>query len=150
MSALASDIVIGTAGGPAQPRRRVLSASLLTLALGLSACAAPHARLARNATAPAAPSAHELQPGEIASLASLTGPELTARLGKPDFQRREPPAELWQYRSAACVLNVFLYPQADGALKVSYVHTQDPRQTRSSADSCSPFAPGGAQVASLR
>ena len=36
-------------------------------------------------------------------------------LGKPDLQRAEPPAELWQYRAADCVLNLFFYSDAGGS-----------------------------------
>ncbi len=32
-----------------------------------------------------------------------------AALGKPELQRRERPAEIWQYRGRGCVLDVFLY-----------------------------------------
>jgi hypothetical protein len=41
--------------------------------------------------------------------------ELLARLGEPDLRRAEPPAELWQYRSADCVLEVILYAEAGTA-----------------------------------
>lgn len=53
----------------------------------------------------------------IPGLRDLTGmhqPEILAMLGKPDLKRLEPPAELWQYRAADCVLNLFFYREQDG------------------------------------
>lgn len=46
-------------------------------------------------------------------LAGLTAPDVSALLGSPGFVRRDPPAEVWQYRTETCVLDLFLY--ADGA-----------------------------------
>jgi hypothetical protein len=42
----------------------------------------------------------------------LGAAELLARFGEPELRRAEPPAELWQYRSDDCVLEVFLYPKS--------------------------------------
>lgn len=53
----------------------------------------------------------------IPSLQDLTGlrqPDVLAMLGKPDLKRLEPPAELWQYRAADCVLNLFFYREQGG------------------------------------
>jgi hypothetical protein len=42
------------------------------------------------------------------------------RLGSPALRRRDAPAELWQYRSPVCVMDVFLY--SDGrSSKVMHV-----------------------------
>lgn len=35
-------------------------------------------------------------------------------LGQPDLRRDEPPAEVWQYRDADCVVNLFFYQGQDG------------------------------------
>lgn len=65
----------------------------------------------------------EPQPGSLASgglvaasidPASLNGMDaarLSAMLGEPELHRQEPPAEVWQYRTDSCVLDVFLYPE---------------------------------------
>jgi len=48
----------------------------------------------------------------VPGLSELTGlhqPDILALLGKPDFTLDEPPAELWQYRAADCVLSLFFY-----------------------------------------
>lgn len=36
-----------------------------------------------------------------------------ADLGEPELQRREPPVEVWQYRSDACVFDVFFDVDSD-------------------------------------
>ncbi len=51
---------------------------------------------------------------ELGKLAGLGEAELVAMLGQPDFRRNDPPAEIWQYRSADCVLDIFLYSEAGG------------------------------------
>ena len=75
---------------------------------------------------------------EIASLAQMTDRQLTQRLGTPDFTRHDEPAEIWQYRSASCVLDVFLYPE-DGGLKVVHATTRDRVKLGTPDNSCTPF-----------
>jgi len=55
------------------------------------------------------------RPPAAQPLTGLSAAEVVALLGEPDFRRAEPPAELWQYRSADCVLDLFLYGDAAGA-----------------------------------
>lgn len=45
-----------------------------------------------------------------------------AAFGDASLHRREPPAEVWQYRTGACVLDVVLYPDGpEGGLQVAHV-----------------------------
>ncbi len=76
---------------------------------------------------------------EMASLNAMSDRQLVQRLGAPDFTRRDPPAEIWQYRSASCVLDVFLYPE-DGGLKVVHATTRDRAQLGTPDNGCTPFA----------
>ncbi|MBT7757855.1 MAG: hypothetical protein HN732_11050 [Rhodospirillaceae bacterium] len=47
---------------------------------------------------------------------------LSGLLGEPTLRRSEPPAEVWQYSAAQCVLHVFLYSDAaEGGYLVSHV-----------------------------
>lgn len=105
---------------------RFLFLGTLVAGSGLAACSAAPPAPPPVATAPAAtattePTAAEAPAAEpavarISELPVLTGmgpAELVALLGEPDFRRSEPPAELWQYRSADCVLDVFLYADGD-------------------------------------
>jgi hypothetical protein len=48
----------------------------------------------------------------VADLPGLRPAEVLSMLGQPDLKRNEPPAELWQYRAADCVLNLFFYDDA--------------------------------------
>lgn len=45
---------------------------------------------------------------------------LATLLGKPQFVRREADARVWQYRSASCVLDVFLYDVASTHQVIHY------------------------------
>lgn len=44
-------------------------------------------------------------------------------LGRPGFVHRESPAEIWQYQTTSCVLDVFLYDVAVGQ-RVTYVEAR--------------------------
>jgi len=53
-------------------------------------------------------------PRDPTTLIGLDAAGLEAMLGAPELKRREPPAEMWQYRTETCVLDLYLYP-APGA-----------------------------------
>lgn len=123
----------------------------MALALGLVACGTPRSALVpgaqpvaekseapqpavetpRQSMLPEAERLAAVSPADVAAatpalpgperLAGLTAPDLSALLGPPGFVRRDPPAEVWQYGTESCMLDLFLY--ADGAgqpPKVSY------------------------------
>ena len=101
--------------------RTAALAAAFAIPMALAACAAPNgAAMATTAAtyAFAAPSA----PGapEIKDLAGLQPADVVSILGPPDLRRDEPPAELWQYRAADCVLNLFFYREA-GAYRLAYI-----------------------------
>ncbi len=103
-------------------RRRATSLFVALMAAGLlAACAAPAPVVSQNSqkiqtqSAPlrvASPAV--LRAPGIKDLTGLPQPEILALFGKPDLERNEPPAELWQYRAADCVLNLFFYREQDG------------------------------------
>jgi hypothetical protein len=78
-----------------------------------------------------------LQPPERSMRDSLDGPEapgpeclvglssmaIKKLLGRPDFKRHDSPAEIWQYREASCLLDVFLYSIEDN-YQVSHVEVR--------------------------
>jgi hypothetical protein len=117
----------GTALRRGLPCRFLLAGMVATL-LGACGAGTPETRLpAQSATARAA---------ETPTLAGLSDKEVVALFGEPDFRRVEPPAELWQYRSAGCVLDLFLYSDAAGVHVVrSETHDRGPIQP--AADHCS-------------
>lgn len=53
-------------------------------------------------------------------LFGLDGNRVAVLLGPASFVRRDGPAEVWQYRADACVLDVYLYRES-GALTVAHV-----------------------------
>jgi len=57
-------------------------------------------------------------------LMGLDPVKLEQRLGAPELRRREPPAEVWQYRSASCILDLFLYATS-GIKEVVYLEARD-------------------------
>ena len=93
-------------------------AAAIAMTAMLAACAAPAPGDAGVSMAmpPAmsAPVRGPTRPPAIQDLAGLKPDEILSILGKPDLKRDEPPAELWQYRAADCVLNLFFYDDAGG------------------------------------
>jgi hypothetical protein len=86
----------------------------------VAACAAPPTAAPRSSSQSAvlnSTPAAAVAPLRVPSLQELTGlrpREILAMLGQPDLKRTEPPAELWQYRAADCVLNLFFYLDTAG------------------------------------
>lgn len=66
------------------------------------------------------------------ALLGLEGEELAALLGQPIQRRREAPAEIWQYRTGSCVVDVVFY-ETDASARVDYVEARD--RTAEPADS---------------
>lgn len=60
-------------------------------------------------------------PRDPATLIGLDPGGLESMLGAPELRRREPPAEMWQYRTEACVLDLYLFADGDDAQSVPAV-----------------------------
>lgn len=79
------------------------------------------------------PSDHLLANNRIPDLAAdLIGSSADATrslLGEPAMVRHEPPAEVWQYRSDACVLDVYVYDT------VKYAEVRERHGRRNSSES---------------
>jgi hypothetical protein len=76
-------------------------------------------------------------PGTMAPSA-LKGMGATAiehALGKPAFVRRDPPAEIWQYRVKVCTLDLFLYDEG-GRKSVSHYAVRTPGGTSMGDSAC--------------
>ena len=69
-----------------------------------------------KSVAPALFTAAERDPARLMNLAQQ---DLTHILGTPGYQRREAGAKVWQYQTASCVLDVFLYAAAN-TFRVTY------------------------------
>ncbi|KIL98149.1 hypothetical protein CCC_01210 [Paramagnetospirillum magnetotacticum MS-1] len=123
--------------------KRLASASLLLL---LAACngagnsatsggvaTGPSSRGKDEQTALMAPPA----PGTMApsALKGLSAANAERALGKPAFVRRDPPAEIWQYRVKVCTLDLFLYDE-DGRMTVSHYAVRTPGGTSMGDAAC--------------
>lgn len=64
---------------------------------------------------------------EPVRLKGMNAAQLTETLGRPAFTRRDQPAEIWQYRTKACMLDLFLY---DGTVSHHAVRGQSPVNDR--------------------
>lgn len=53
--------------------------------------------------------------GDPESLNRLTEDEVAYIFGKPDMERRDADARIWQYRAPGCVVDFFFYDQKPGA-----------------------------------
>lgn len=82
----------------------------------LSACATPELSTSQTPLpiTPIPAAAGTSRPGELKELTGLRPAAIVALFGDPDLRRDEPPAELWQYRAADCILNLFFYRENDG------------------------------------
>lgn len=61
--------------------------------------------------------------GMSTAVMGLDRSEVEQLLGRPGLVRRESPAEIWQYQTTSCVLDVFLYDEAEGP-RVTYVEAR--------------------------
>jgi hypothetical protein len=63
-----------------------------------------------------------------AGLVGQSAAKVMSLMGTPDLTRQEHPAELWQYTSKRCVLNLFLYNHESGQQKINHadLRSRDP------------------------
>lgn len=127
LAALAALLLAGCSTGPAP-----------------ATMAAPIARDSVRATA--APAAARA----VDRLDGLRAAELVALLGEPELRRVDPPAELWQYRTARCVLDVYLYADGNG-VRVRHAETRERDALGPAAGDCpDPGMPLDARVRQSR
>ncbi len=91
----------------------------------------PAPEVPKTAALPSAPKIDD----DPARLMGLDRAGLAKLLGDPELMRREPPAEIWQYRGGSCVFDVFLYEQA-GQQRVTYLEARDAAARRVGARGC--------------
>jgi len=63
---------------------------------------------------------------EPSRLKGLSTPQVQALLGAPAFKRRDPPAEIWQYRSRRCTLDLFIYQDGGSPQRVEHYTVRSP------------------------
>ena len=74
-------------------------------------------------------------PTRSAAILGLDSGAVRKLLGEPGLIRRETPAEVWQYRTAGCVLDVVLYDQASGP-RVVYAEARTSAAEPAATDDC--------------
>jgi len=91
---------------------KTLSAAGALLLLASCGGVAPNPQAGNPALAPTlASTGRAAAPGD---LKGYSPGQVAALYGEPDLKRVDSPAEVWQYRSAECVLDLFFYDGADG------------------------------------
>lgn len=85
-----------------------------------------------SAAAPAPVPAKPARPEDVLGLAADA---LEKLLGRPELVRRDAPAEVWQYRSNSCVVDLYLYPE-NAAYRVAFIEARDPSAASMAADRC--------------
>lgn len=125
----------------------------VVVALAVTACAPPPSSrtAAPSAALPAAPGAPPGDPTRPASktvdvppLIGLGSREVESLFGAPRFVRRDGPAQIWQYGTDACTVNLFLY--RDGPmLRVRHVELR-----HRSADLATPGGCEGAVISMVQ
>ena len=75
---------------------------------------------------------------ESEQLVGATDSALLQAFGPPAQRRREPPAEVWQYRSTQCVVDFYLYQTQPVGLSVVHLEARSPIAGRLPVDTCLP------------
>ncbi|HBT43984.1 MAG TPA: hypothetical protein DIW51_12085 [Rhodospirillaceae bacterium] len=125
------------------PRRRRLLVPLI-FGLALAGCAGDGMAPPETATPAAAPASTPEAAGppplpRIAAQAVLgySRPDLVAAFGAPAFSRIDKGAEILRFRGQGCVLDVFLYKDAqDAAARVAHFEARDEAGKTTDRQSC--------------
>ena len=96
--------------------RRLLIASTLLIAGCSTAPQPPAPQPLPPAPAPARP--------QVGALIGLNAAQLVGRFGNPALQVREGTSLKMQFRNSRCVLDAYLYPQANNEMRVTHIDTR--------------------------
>jgi hypothetical protein len=116
------------------PRFVLSSGFALLLALG-SCTADQQAATSSQNIRSAAVAASAPATGGPTKLHNLNSTQIVAMLGEPGFKREENPAQIWRYRSEACVLELMFY-RLDRDLQVRHVEARDEKFKAVAQNSC--------------
>ena len=119
---------------------RRTAAGFLLIA-GLAACAGgapPPETGSGTKPAPASDVAATLPPPPNANtLLNRGSAEIVDILGKPGFVRRDPPAELWRYRTEVCTLDLYFYEEdVGGNYSLSWLDFRNTASTAAARNAC--------------
>jgi hypothetical protein len=128
LPAVAALLLAGCAGA----QRPVVEAAAVATPAVPASTGSPEALA--PAAGPAAPPAPP-RPTEPEDVLGLPAEDLEKLLGRPAMVRRDEPAEVWQYRSESCVVDLYLYPERS-AYRVAYIEARDRFAASVTARSC--------------
>ena len=120
----------GSAALPFPPPPVFRAIFLIFILVSLAACAGSEPPMPAASVTAAAQAAVSRLPSpkplpkplpEPGAVMGLSAAAVTALLGPPDYRRRDKPAEIWQYRNDACVLDLFLYSVAGASARVNHM-----------------------------
>lgn len=74
-----------------------------------------------------------MHPKKLVGLESL---DVSRLLGKPNFVRRDKGVEIWQYRHADCILDLFLYESERKGFLVDHTELRGPKLNDTTSLSC--------------
>jgi hypothetical protein len=94
----------------------------LTVKTALPAVPHPGAPAMAGITVPALP--RPTLPHHGPTLVGLSTLDVTDRLGRPNWTRRDAPATVWQYLGPSCILDLYIYDDA-GVPRVIYAEARD-------------------------
>lgn len=125
-------VLLLSACGGAGAKRPLAAAPANAALIDPGGAAAPVIALARPEAPPAIDAKTLPTPERMIGMAP---DELIRMLGEPGFKRRDDPAEVWQYKGATCVLDVFLFRETEGA-RVSYVDVRGASIVKVAGEDC--------------
>jgi len=118
--------------GPQLPRFVLTAAFTLLMALGSCTDGSDQTATTSSASLRAGSAPATAAPTRLHNLNSA---QVVAMLGEPGFKREENPAQIWRYRSEACVLELMLY-RLDRDLQVRHVEARDDKFHAVSQKAC--------------
>ena len=125
--------------------KRRSSVAVLGAGLLLAACSNGPAATTPQATAtPTVPPTLAAlgHPPALRDLNGLAPAQVAALIGDPDLRRVDPPAEIWQYRSADCVLDLYFYDSgASSSMVYAEAHSRTPERTPNAVSCRQGFGP---------
>lgn len=112
------------------------SVAMLAAGLLLAACSGgPSLQATTNPALSTTPAGSGHLPA-LGNLSGLAPAEVVALIGDPDLRRLDPPAEVWQYRNADCVLDLYFYDSgANSRMVYAETRSRMPQRTPA-ATSC--------------
>ena len=114
---------------------RFVLSSGFALLLALGSCTADQQAATSSQNIRSAAVAPASATGGPTKLHNLSSTQIVAMLGEPGFKREENPAQIWRYRSEACVLELMFY-RLDRDLQVRHVEARDEKFKAVAQSSC--------------